>query len=191
MPRESTQESGREAALVTRRWLESTTYIELPWNSYKHEAMCTVRCLDGSVKCFDLAGFFLDDKSPIAVENKGVGQSGDQYQEYRKFLAIAYSSSALGLEEGTDWKRHFLWVTTHPFGYSTAWAQLESPETVHAAVKEFPDLLGGRDVDKEVVRAVASRIWLLVLNSKQQRLLLTADEITRVHALLSRKGDDL
>lgn len=190
MPREATQEAGRDAAMMTRRWLESTTYLELPWNAYKHENMCLVKCLDGSVKGFDLAGFFLDDKMPVVVENKGVNSSGDQYQEYRRFLAIAYSSTVRSTQDsGIDPQRTFMWVTRHPFGYSKDWVSLESHESVAEALGEHPELLAGVSIDEETTRLVAARVWLLVWNGKQERILLTSDEITRVHAFLKRKED--
>src|SRR3954471_14474713 len=105
MPREDTQETGREAVFRTKRWLESSTYVDLPWNSYGNDAYCRVTCLDGTTKGFDLAGIFLDDNRQVFIENKGVNDSGNQLSEYRKFLAIAYSNTALGVKDGTDWKR--------------------------------------------------------------------------------------
>ena len=189
MPREATQEAGREALLFTKRLLESSTLIELPWNAYKHDAMCRVSCLDGSSKGFDLAGLFLDDKTPIYVENKGAGAPNDQFIEYRKFLAIAYSSTLAGIESQADKQAVFFWVTTYPFGWSKDWGDLESPQAIKDSLREFPDLLAGREIDEDLVRVVASRIWLLVRNDKQKRLLLTPDEISRVHGLLKRKED--
>jgi hypothetical protein len=43
-----------------KRWLESTTYLELPFNAYEHTAVCTEVRLDGEKKVFDLSGFFLE-----------------------------------------------------------------------------------------------------------------------------------
>jgi hypothetical protein len=191
MPREATQDAGRVAALMTRRWLESTTWLDLPWNAYKHEGMCLVDCLDGSHKGFDLAGFFLDDKMPVYVENKGVSASGDQYQEYRKFLAIAYSSTVQRIESHkVDPQRTFMWVTSHPFAYSADWLTLADHDSMRKALEEFPELLAGREMDEELLRTVASRIWILVWNQKQKRILLKPDEIVRVQAFLGRKEDD-
>lgn len=191
MPREATQEAGREALQLTRRWLESSTYIELPWNAYKHDAMCRVTCLDGSTRGFDLSGLFLDDQRRIYVENKGAAAPNKQYIEFRKFLAIAYSSTAHGVATGLDQEATFIWVTTHPFGYSDEWLGFESAETIRKALGEFPELLDGKAIDEDLLRTVASRIWLLVLNTKQKRLLLTVDEIQKIYGLLGRKEDTL
>lgn len=191
MVREATQEDGRIAAFFTKRWLESSTYIDLPWNSYKHDAMCRVECLDGLEKGFDLVGLFLDDQTQIVVENKGVGSAGDQWQEFRELLAIAYSSTVRERDLGRDTKRVFAWVTTHPFGYSQDWLTLSSPDQIRAALQEFPKYLAGRTVDNAILIDVAARIWVLVFSEKQKRLLLQPDEVSRVHALLKRKGDEL
>ncbi len=84
-----------------------------------------------------------------------------------------------------------MWVTTHPFGYSQEWVTMETPEAVRKAVEEFPELLNGRIVDEDMLRTVASRVWLLIFNEKQERLFLTPDEVLRVHALLKRKESSL
>jgi hypothetical protein len=191
MVAEGTQDVGRVAAALTKRWLESTTYIELPWNAYKHGPMCTVQCLDGSTKTFDLSGFFLDDQTPLMVESKGVQGAQDQYLEYRKFLAIAYSSTVREIDARQESKRHFIWATTHPFGFSKDWAQLETHTTVREAVEEFPALLPDREPDEDILRTVAQRIWLLVRNRKQERVFLTPEEVGQVHTLLKRKESSL
>lgn len=192
MPGEQSHQGGQDAVLFTKRWLESSTYIELPWNAYYSAAMCQVRCLDGSKKGFDLGGLFLDDKGFIYVENKGVTTSGDQHQEYRKFLAIAYSSTAQNIKEGADRRATYIWVTTYPFVRALRdWKALETHGAIKAALKEFPQLLGGESIDEDLLRLVASRVWVLLLNRKQSRLFLTADEVTRVHGVLNRKDGGL
>jgi hypothetical protein len=191
MAAEGTQDVGRVAAALTKRWLESTTYIELPWNAYKHGPMCVVTCLDDSTKTFDLSGFFLDDQTPLMVESKGVQGAQGQLLEYRKFLAIAYSSTVREIDARQESKRHFNWATTHPFGFSKDWAQLETHTTVREAVEEFPDLLPGREPDEDILRTVSQRIWLLVMNRKQERVFLTPEEVGRVHTLLKRKESSL
>lgn len=92
------------------------------------------------------------------------------------------------IESRRETKRHYLWATTHPFAYSADWVSLESHTKVREAAEEFPPLLSGRAIDDEIVRTVADRVWLLVLNRKQERVFLTPEEVGQVHTLLNRKA---
>lgn len=68
---EDIQELGREGAAILKRWLEATTYMELPFDAYNHKIDCTVFTLGGMKKQLDLAGYMLvDKKAPVFVECK-------------------------------------------------------------------------------------------------------------------------
>lgn len=192
VPAEATQEQGRRGVAITKRWLEATTFIELHWNAYEHESMCELEMLDGSIKRFDLAGLFLTgSKSPVVVENKSYTQVGDQPDQYLEFLAHAYSYSAkIKSSSRSDDKREFIWVTTHPFAQSN-WMKLHEPDHIRSALQKYPALLHGNAIDDELVRVVASRVWVLVFNPKQERLSLDADELSKVHTALKRKASTL
>ncbi|WP_280373889.1 hypothetical protein [Nocardia wallacei] len=193
MPREASQEKGRIGARTAQRWLEATTFVELPWNSYHHEALCEIECLDDSTKMFDLAGYFLtEERAPISVEVKNVDTESHLKEKFHEFLAVAYSSTARRLEKSRpDDKREFMWVSWHPFGPMNRWAKLTSAEEIELAVEEYPSLLGGHAIDRSVVQTVSERIWLLTFNPKQETLSLDADELSRVMAALSRKRTTL
>lgn len=93
MAAEETQELGREGVFLFKRWLESTTYLDLSWNSYGTPAMCEVQHL-GGVKTFDLAGILLlKPNVPVVVECKRYTSPGAQWQEYEELLAIAYGAA--------------------------------------------------------------------------------------------------
>jgi hypothetical protein len=189
---EEVQELGREGVGTIKRWLESTTHIELPWDVYHQRPSCTVVHLAGR-KSFDLCGHFLTgDKDLLHVECKRYKTPGRQYKEFQKFLAISYSSAVKEIEElGADRKRHFLWVTYHPFSLEH-WASLETHEEMAKALKEYPELLPPpRMVDQNLLRAVANRTMVLVFNAKQEDISLTRDELQKVRTVLDRKGRSL
>lgn len=153
--------------------------------------MCTVPLLDGK-KVFDLAGQFLGSQSrPVVVENKSYSSDGGQYTQYQEFLATAYSATARALRDVGDTGHEFIWVTSHPFKLPK-WSVLDSPQEVHEALAAFPKCLGeGHVVDSELVRTVASRVWVLVMNSKQESISLTAKELQQVFTVLPRKESTL
>lgn len=190
MAAEETQEKGRRGVALAKRWLEATTFIELPWNVYEKTAMCTVPLLEGK-KIFDLRGQFLGPLArPVLIENKSYSAENNQYPQYQEFLAIAYSATAKRIEDQADTEEEFIWVTSHPFKLSK-WAGLESYEAMAEAVAAFPQHLGGRPVDDDLIRKVCGRVWVLVMNPKQEQLSLTHDELQLVNTVLRRKESTL
>jgi len=187
MPRETAQERGRRGAKLAQRWLESTTFLELPLNSYKNEAQCMITCLDGSQKAFDLTGYFYnEDHSPVSVEVKNVTTESNLRTQFQEFLAVAYSSTAR-LDENRD----FMWVSWHPFGPMSRWNDLTSPNEIQAAIQANSDLLGGAAIDLNVLAKVASKVWVLTYNERQQELAMDAEDLAKTHAALMRKVSTL
>lgn len=192
MVAEGTQELGRKGVATVKRWLEATTYIELPFDVYNNTLDCTIAHF-GGVKRFDLQGYYLTgNKGPIFVESKRYDSAGGQYKEFLRFLAIAYSST---VEErrvyGAHKERHFLWVTFHPFNLEH-WSAFESHEHMILALSKNPDMLAEEEsVDEDLVREVASRIMVLVFNPKQEGLSLTRDELKAVRLQIDRKANSL
>lgn len=174
-----------------QRWLEATTYLELPWNAYETPQMCQVQHLSGS-KLFDLAGWFLgENRREVYIENKSHTTSGgNQYADFQEFLAIAYSSTAKQLQSGLDRKTEFIWVTSHPFNLSR-WAKLATYSELHKALKDKPAFLGTEAIDEDLARTVANRIWVLVMNHRQIEISLTQEEVWRVIPILKRKVSTL
>lgn len=103
------------------------------------------------------------------------------------FLAQAYSATAKLWQELADPQYHFFWVTWHPFGTVSNWSKLDSEEQIEAALSTHPALLHGQSINTEVLRAVASRIWLLVLHRKYRELTPSPGEIGRILLELGRK----
>lgn len=193
---ESAQEEGRKGVLLTKRWLESTTHIEMNFDVYDFISETTVTCLNGAVKSFDLKGKIHKSKSVLFVENKSYSGVGDQASEFRDFLAIAYSATAFETARVQDPRWQFMWVTTFPFS-QRKWAKLTKRSEIKAALEAdtaasaaagTPGLLNGQPIDEDILDRMPGRLWLLVLNKRQEELTLTRSELSKVEAILKRKG---
>lgn len=180
---------GEEGVDLARKILESTTWIELPFNSADNERVCTLELLDGTDKCFDAMGcIFRTPKTPLYVEAKNYDSSGGtQNTEYQEFLANAYSITANDLKSGTDGKREFMWFTTHPFSLRK-WSDLISVNEINAALEAHPEVLNGSSADFNIMNTVSNRLWLILVHHKQTELTLSPDELGRIEGMLNRKG---
>lgn len=188
MVAEAAQFKGLEGVLAVKRWLESTTHLEFPFNAYEDEVQCTLMRLDGQKKRYDLCGRFLgDDRRPVVVESKRYSSVGHQADDYTEYLANAYSTTAQDIKTVGDTRREYFWVTTHPFSQNK-WPKLTSHTEVAAALEAHPKALNGNPVNQELLRLVASRLWLLVMHERQEDLALTRDELQQVFTVLKRKA---
>lgn len=187
---EDYQEIGREGAATLKRWLEATTYMELPFDAYNNKIDCTVLTMGDKRKQFDLVGHMLvGKKAPVIVECKRYTTPGGQYKEFKKFLAIAYGHTAKELETYNSTREsQYLWVTFHPFNLDN-WSRFESYEHLKEALDEHPEYKGGADtpLNESLAHDVASRVTVLVFNPKQEALSLTREELETIRPHLIRK----
>jgi hypothetical protein len=188
MVAEATQLEGLDGTLAVKRWLESTTFMELPFNAYEDEGQCTLVRLDGQKKRYDLSGYFLGkSRRPIVVESKSYSTVGHQGGDYTEYLANAYSTTARDIATVGDLQREYFWVTSHPFSQSK-WARLTSSDELRDALQTHPEVLNGAEADEDLLRDVASRLWLLVRHKRQEEIALTRDELQQVFTVLKRKA---
>lgn len=186
MSGEETHEKGREGARRAKEWLESTTRVNACWVNPDRLA---VRKLT-----FPWAG---SDRQPFSYDLGGLLRRGDlegqnfyaevksyrnprnhQAAEYEEYLAKSYCAYV----SRPEYCDSFMWITWHPFS-STKWEHLCSAETVfEAVVKHRTDTLGIADegdaaaaVDRVICKAVADRLWLIVLSDKQEMLTVSAE----------------
>jgi hypothetical protein len=187
MPAEENHEIGREGVFLFKRWLEATTYLDLPWHVYGSAPHCEVHHM-GGIKTFDLAGFLLTEGNPMVfVECKRYGSVGGQPAEFQEFLAIAYGTVIWENSQKMRPKNsHFIWATTHPFAQSN-WPTLTSAATIQSAAENHPHLAGDAPFDQQIGQSLAERIWLLVLSEKQEEIMLTTEELLTVWKKLKRK----
>lgn len=187
---EPVQKKGMDGADLAKRWLESTTWMELPFDAYNNAPVCTLRRLDGKVKVYDLFGYiFTSPPIPLYVESKGFDTpGGKQGKEFWEFLANAYSITAQDLKDGLDARREFWWITRHPFN-STDWSSLTSAERIKTALKEHhPEALNGESINVDLLGTVSDRVELFVVNKRQENFMLTPEELALVESKLNRKG---
>lgn len=185
--REAVQETGREGVLEAKRWLESTTRVQLPFNAYEMTSQCSLPLLGDAVKCYDLRGYFFDDGRPLLVEVKKYSSAGDQGPLFKRFLAEAYSTTAKHWQQVGDPKFEFMWVTWHPFS-QTDWSTILTPGYMTTALAANDDVLDKQAVNRTVLDAVSQRTWVLVLHDKQRELRPADNEIAKILTHLGRLG---
>ena len=188
MPAETNHVIGQEGVLLAKRYLESTTHLALPHTVYDNEGLCAFERLDGTLKRFDMVGHFRTGASrPVAVECKKVTGVAGQPDTYDEFLANAYSITARHVRIGADDKREFMFVTWHPFS-QTKWIKLRDSDAVREALGKNEAALGGDDIDEELLRTVANRLWLMPLHDRMEELLLEPHELYKVLGALERRS---
>jgi hypothetical protein len=120
MSAEEAHEIGRQGVMRVKQYLESTTYLRMPWTAYDHVKMCKLQKIDGSKKTYDLSGHFLGSRRfPLYVESKKYSTAGGQGTAYDDYLANAYSITSRAVKEDMDQETEFMWITWHPFRQGT------------------------------------------------------------------------
>jgi hypothetical protein len=193
---ESVQQKGIDGADLAKRWLESTTWIDLPFDAYHNGPICTLTRLDGKRKTYDLFGsIHTSPITPLYIESKGFDSvGGKQGKEFWEFLANAYSITAKDIKDGEDARREFWWITRVPFN-QTDWPTLTTGDRIKKALDEhhpeallLPDGQGAEEIDVDVLATVAARVELFVVNRRQEDFMLTPLELALVESTLNRKG---
>jgi hypothetical protein len=195
MPAEQTQQQGKDGAAFAKRWLESTTWLELPFNAYRTQHACTLKLLDGSDTVADLAGMFLTDPYDrmVYVEAKNYTSSSGLQGHYEAFLAHAYSATAQAMKGAgkKDPKFEFIFVTRHPFGPESKWSHRLELSALEEALEKHSEVLGEDEYNSSLGATVMQRVWLLVYHDKQEQLTLTQSEIFKTLDVLKRKKEGI
>ena len=113
-------------------------------------------------------------------------EQGSQAVEFKRFLAQAYSATKARLDRGTDPKWEFMWATTCPWkgdGFrkvatweevrdAVAWDRdrdVAAPVAGRRLPRAVPE---GHEVDEDVARSVAERIWVWVISDRHEGMTL-------------------
>lgn len=187
---ESVQQKGLDGVDLAKRWLESTTWIELPFDAYHNGPICTLKRLDGGSKTYDLFGMIHGiPNTPLYIESKGYDSvGGKQAKEFWEFLANAYSITANDISNGEDARREFWWVTRMPFS-STDWSILTTADRIKAALEtHHPEVLASQEINVDLLATVAARVEVFVVNRRQEDFMLTPEELALIESKLNRKG---
>lgn len=186
--KETAQRIGYEGLTEIKEWLEATTRFNFTYLSWDSEVMCTLTCLNGETKTLDLEGHTASKPHrPVSVECKKYSTRGSQDSDFRRFLAIAYSSTAKMIADKGDWQREFMWVTFHPFAMGS-WPRLLDVSFLRGCIEEFPDLLNGEKIDEELLHTMSTRTWVMVVGQKQIDLRLSKEELAVVRTALVKEG---
>lgn len=183
---EQQHEAGREGVQRVKRWLESTTRFEVPWDVYGSPNQLTVTLLTGAAKAFDLAGYLVGEDADAGPrfygEVKNYRSVSDQPTLYQEYLAVAYSAARQAMSTEHDPAVEFMWVTWHPFS-QTKFLHLCGPDEIAAACGAFPDYLGDEEFDRNFAETLAKRLWLLIVNPRQAEMTMSRAFLGEVRRL--------
>lgn len=176
---------GEDGAQRAKRWLDATTRTRSSWTNKEDVAAGRLTYnwphAGGEEFSFDVGGILYGDpfdNHNFVAEVKNY--SGDTLGgHYDKFLAQCY----LVYKDHSRWVNQFMFLTWHPFRVKT-WTQLcETDAIVEACVEHRKRLFDTDDegeakncIDMSVVEALAPRLWLVVLSTKQEKLLISDDD---------------
>jgi hypothetical protein len=187
-PGEQPGEKGRIGTRRAKVWLDKSTRVAHSYTAYDQTPsvrLLTFSCPgSGGTASFDIGGIFQGEGlhgQSFLVEVKSYGSTSDPYPEYRRFLALCY----MAYIEDAQRCDNFIFLGWRPFK-SDKWEGLASvAEVIDAVISDRKRVFGeGLDVDAarakvdlDIAAAVAQRLWLIVLNERQEQQLV----ITKLH----------
>jgi hypothetical protein len=192
MTGEEIQEAGRIGAHRAKVWLEATTRAQAPWYNPVGAAKLKFSWAKTGTFSFDLGGLLRGEDlagQEFLAESKYYKRAHDQTSLYREYLAKCYRAFSI-LPQRCD---VFMWITWSPF-MVTKWDQIRTPEFVEACVLAHHDKAlsasseDDHNVDSEICKQVADRIWLIFLSAEQERLVPTTSAREVVEAYIVRSG---
>lgn len=185
---ERQHEAGRQGVFAVKRWLESTTRFNVPWDVYGAWQQTSVPLLGGSARSYDLAGQLVAEDgtvgAPFYAEVKNYRSASGQYPLYQEFVAVSYSAMCQAMTPGLDPETEFMWVTWHPFSQGK-FLQLHEVEEIEAACEKFPLLLGGNAFRHDVAETLSKRLWVLVVNRRQADMEMSRRFLGEVRRLIT------
>jgi hypothetical protein len=180
---EESHKVGEEGAKRIRAWLDSTyrfridqSVYDLDEQGHPYPKLRVPQLEDGKFERFDLVGNLLDAQGQVGrglfVECKQYSQAGDQGPLYDEYLAVCYSAFVkLSEGVGAPMDVEFMWATTHPFAVGN-FAHLTTAGRIEAACEKHPSRLGGRDFDPSIASQVEERLWLTIVNSRVDEMIM-------------------
>jgi hypothetical protein len=174
---------GEVGAKRIRTWLDSTfrfridhSIHDLDQHGHPYTRLRVPQLQDGRFERFDLVGNLLgEDTAPgrtIYVECKNLSDAGNQGTQYNEYLAVCYSAFvALSLPIDAPADVEFMWATTHPFAVGS-YARLVTAGQIAEACEEHASRLGGHNFDETIAAQLAGRLWLAVVNSRVEEMMM-------------------
>lgn len=196
---EAAQAKGADGARRAKRWLESTTRVNAQWVNPDPPAIpkLTFAWPHGDQNfSFDLGGLLKYgdlDGHVFFAESKNYAAPADLRDHYSKFLAQCY----VAFLDKPGYCDHFMWIAWSPHDI-TKWPELTTPDYVRKHViknrkrvfgEEVGEAEAGELVAGDVVSAVASRLWLIILSEKQEGLVISKEHRGVIDRYEAEKGD--
>jgi hypothetical protein len=173
---EQQHEAGRDGVRRVKRWLESTTRFAVPWDVYGSPNQTTVKLLSGEAKGYDIAGHLIGEDGapgpPFYGEVKNYHSVSDQPALYHEYLARSYSAALEATSSEHDPEIEFMWVTWHPFS-QTKFLELCGAEEIEQACSSHTKYLGEEQFDRSFAETLAQRLWLLIVNPRQDEMTMS------------------
>lgn len=173
---EQQHEAGRDGVRRVKRWLESTTRFSVPWDVYGSPNQTTVKLLSGEAKGYDIAGHLIGEEGasgpPFYGEVKHYHSVSDQPTLYHEYLARSYSAARQATSKDHDPELEFMWVTWHPFSQGK-FLELCGVDEIEEACGIHAEYLGGEEFDSGFAAILARRLWLLIVNPRQEEMTMS------------------
>ncbi|MDR8409768.1 hypothetical protein MTP10_13585 [Nonomuraea sp. 3-1Str] len=200
MPGEAMHIKGADGARRAKRWLDSTTRVRSSWTNEDEVHASRLEFTwpyGGQPFSFDIGGIFTGGEFEgqfFAAECKNYTGDSDQGTHFDDWVAKCYVTR----KNHARLADHFMWITWHPFRV-TRWADLCSADSVRAGLlipRNAKRVFGHEDIDAarsliddSLVEDVASRMWLLVLSEKQEKLVITREHRALIVAHQIKEGE--
>jgi hypothetical protein len=180
-----------------KQWLDLTTRVDSvvtaqdrPWDELLKFEWPHAKTAQSKPFSFDLAGKFRGDdieNQSFLAEVKAYKRQSDLAMHYTDFLAKCYIAMSI-FPARCD---NFLWISYSPFE-ATVWDKHSSYDKVYRSVLSNRERALGKTaeaeakplIDARLVNDVASRVWLITLSVRQEKLVLQhrhwAEVVTKI-----------
>ncbi|MCX4233261.1 hypothetical protein [Streptomyces ortus] len=201
MPGEAMHQKGADGARRAKRWLDATTRVRSSWTNEDEVLASRLEFNwphgEQQPYSFDVGGILSGAEFEghfFVAECKNYADANDQGTHYDDWVAKCY----LTRRDHHRLADHFMWITWAPFRIGK-WKDLCTAEAVTEGLCRPRNLTRVFDtedeeeakskIDQDVVNDVATRLWLIVLNSKQERLVITPQHRGLILAHQAEKGE--
>lgn len=196
-PGEANHVKGEDGTRRAKLWLDSTTRVSTSYTNIDDAGPRNLAFKwphGGQAYSYDLGGTFRGKPyahDVFAAECKMYDLPRDQGNHFDKFLAQTYCT----LDSHSRLIQHFLWITWSPFR-STTWNSIYSKEAIRSAVVANRKRIFGIDdedqaaamIDEAVIDAVEKSIWIVVLDAKQETLVISIGDRAELAKLQLTRG---
>ncbi|SEO01262.1 hypothetical protein SAMN05216267_101587 [Actinacidiphila rubida] len=192
---------GAEGARRAKQWLDATTRVRSSWTN--EDSVMASRLEfnwphgEQQPYSFDVGGILSGGEFEghfFVAECKNYDSASDQGMHYDDWVAKCY----LTRRDHGRLADHFMWITWHPFRQNT-WKELRTSDAVTKGLLNPRNLKRVFDtededqakqlIDQQLVTDVSERLWLIVLDKKQEKLVITPQHRALIVAHQIERGE--